>query len=113
MNVGANPARTTWNQVKDLPAIEEIMRYLDLFYDNMDWHNGGSTSDVSDWWRVSVTIGSRREGGKSYARKTLSYIDPHQALDLIVGEITRRMGGCPCDKRLEAWKVWCQQKLEM
>jgi len=97
-------AREVWNQIKDLPKIEDILKSLDLSYDSMEW-DGHPHIDVSDWHlRQEFVCEGKSDIQEFYCLR------PELVLDLIVGEITRRMGGCPCDKRLEAWRLWKQEK---
>lgn len=94
-------ARELWNMVKDLPQFDDICKTLDLHYDGMEWEEHPE-KDVSDWHLLQVWLDS---DGKLAAQEYFR-LAPCRVLDLILGEISRRMGGCPCDKRLEAWIVW-------
>lgn len=102
-------AREVFDRLNDLPHIDDILDKLYLHFDNMIHKADDGNWDISEWWFVSPCISFMREG-KPRAAKTMAPMTPDQVLDLVIGEITRRMGGCPCDKRLEAWKVWNAEK---
>ena len=102
----SNPkkAREVWDTIKDLPEIEDILKSLNLVYDGMTW-NDHPEMDVSDWHlSQKFECEGKIEIQKYYCLR------PELVMDLILGEITRRMGGCPCDERLKGWIVWNRQR---
>jgi len=102
--------RQAWEQVKDLPRLEEILEACNIRFLDLTHRHNDIFFDVCDWVWIDFSYAFPLNiTGKTRISKRIAYIRPHQAIDLILGEITRRMGGCPCDNRLKAWTVFCAE----